>query len=228
MAKPRRLAARQQRALERLRRARLLSDFYLGGGAAVDLHLGHRRSIDLDFFSLSPDLDLTAIERRLLRAVPQAAVIAKSDAALRIKIEGVPVDIVVYPYPPLETPRESERGLRVAGLIDLAVMKLAVAAQRGLRRDYWDLYEILKSGIDIRDAGDAFLKRFGKGESDLYHVARAISFFEDTEKDPHLPRGLTQARWRAIKKYLLEQAPRLLELAASDDRDRGKARKKKR
>jgi hypothetical protein len=98
----------------------------------------------------------------------------------------------------------------VAGLRDLAAMKLATVAGRGLRRDFWDLYEILRSGLSIEEAARVYRTRFGRGEGDLYHVARALAYFEDAEAEPVLPKGMTPALWRRIKAYFVDVAPRLL------------------
>lgn len=221
MAKPRRLAAGQHRALARLSRAGALEGLYLAGGSAIGLRLGHRTSEDLDFFSLEPDLDLAVVARRVRRALPDVKVVARSEVALKLDLGGTAVDIVSYPYPPLVAPERSDLGAPIAQLLDLAVMKLATVAQRGLRRDYWDLYALLSSGgLTIERVGRAFLGRFKKTETDLYHVARALTFFEDTERDPHFPKGLTRARWQTVKAFLSAQAPALLELSAEGRRRR--------
>ena len=47
-------------------------------------------------------------------------------------------------------------------------------------------------------------------EADLYHVLRALTYFEDAEKDPVYPRGLTPAKWERIKAFFLAEAPKVL------------------
>jgi Nucleotidyl transferase AbiEii toxin, Type IV TA system len=80
---------------------------------------------------------------------------------------GIPVDVVRYPYAPLETPRRGPEGVRVAGLRDLAAMKLATIAGRGLRRDFWDVYAIIRAGMPLATAVRAYEKRFGLAEPEL-------------------------------------------------------------
>ena len=120
------------------------------------------------------------------------------------------VDIVKYPYAPLEPPGKGPHDFPVAGLSDLAAMKLAAIAGRGLRRDFWDLYEILRSGLTLEDAANAYRRRFGRDEADVYHVARALTYFADAEADRLRPQGMTPALWRRIKAHFVETAPRLL------------------
>lgn len=210
MGGPRSLAEAQRRALDRLRGVPGIERFYLAGGTAVAFHLHHRASADLDLFSVAPDADLDALARAALRAIPEATVLERSDATLKLRVDGIPVDVVNYPYPPLVPPAPGPAQFPVAGPLDLAVMKLAAIARRGLRRDFWDLFALLEGGLDLVDVGSAFLRRFGRSEADLYHVMRALTWFDDAERAPVFPPGLTRAKWEAIKEHFEREAPRLL------------------
>jgi hypothetical protein len=210
MGKPSRLAEEQHRALARLKRVPGARALYLAGGAAVGWHLGHRLSNDLDLFSLGAKLNLGAIRRAVVAAVENSEVLATSDATLRMRVENVPVDLVRYPYPPLEAPKPGPEGFLVAGLADLAAMKLATVAGRGLRRDFWDVYAIAHHGISLEAAVRAYEKRFGAAEPEVYHLARSLTYFDDAEREEAFPSGLTPARWRAIRAFFLREAPKLL------------------
>jgi len=210
MGKPAGLAEEQDRALGRLSRIPATKDLYLAGGSAVAFHLRHRRSNDLDLFSSSGAVDLAELRERILDAAKDVEVISATDVCLRLLIESVPVDIVRYRYPPLEVPQPGPHGVLVAGRKDLATMKLAAIGGRGLRRDFWDLYEILRGGLSIEEAAAAYLARFGLHESDLYHLARALTYFVDAETDPMFPLGLSVKKWKQIKAFFKEEAPHLL------------------
>lgn len=210
MAEKAGLADEQRRALDRLNRSAALADFYLAGGTAVALHCGHRRSFDLDFFSLNPDADLDAAERSIALAFPQCEVISRSEAALQMICDGARIDLVRYPYPPLEAPLRSESGVLLARLRDLGVMKLAAIARRGIRRDFWDLFVILESGLTLAELARDYVRKFGVRESDLYHVLKALTYFDDAERDPALPAGMTAAQWTTIKGFFRREAPRLV------------------
>lgn len=201
MAKVSPLTTGQRRALAGLKRAGLLEGVYLAGGAAISHHLRHRVSNDLDLFALKRGLDLEAIRHRALRDVA-AETVSHSDATLKLRIANAMVDIVNYPYEPLGRLTRGPEGVRVASLRDLATMKLAAIAKRGVRRDYWDLHEILtQTRQTLRTACDDYLKKFGVSEADLYHVLRALTWFEDAEADPTPPRGLTRGRWKKIRAW---------------------------
>jgi Nucleotidyl transferase AbiEii toxin, Type IV TA system len=202
MGKPTGLAKEQRRALDRLKTIRGIERFYLAGGSAIAVHLRHRRSVDLDLFSLSEEVDLAALAKVARATVPDLEVIGTTDVSLRLRVGEVPVDIVCYPYAPLEKPKVGVEAFPVAGLRDLAAMKLAAIARRGLRRDFWDLYAIVEAGLPLREAANAYITKFRTTESDLYHVLRALTYFEDAEKDSVYPRALTKRGWERIKKFL--------------------------
>jgi hypothetical protein len=176
----------------------------LAGGTAVAIHVDHRGSVDLDLFSRTATLDLDVI---LARLPETAAVVARSDVQLRLHVDGVPVDIVRYPYPPIEGPQPVGLEVEVAGLRDLAAMKLLAISRRGLRRDFWDLAQILDTGMSLDDALLAYRLRFGRGAGDLYPVLRALTWFEDAERDPILPAGLTPAGWAEIRASFERRVP---------------------
>lgn len=209
MGKTPELAQEQRRALAGLRRVAALRSFYLAGGVGVAFHLRHRQSRDLDLFSATARADLEAVSDELA-ALPDLVVVASTDAALKVRLGQVAIDIVRYPYPPLKKPSAGPEGFPVAALLDLAAMKLAAIASRGIRRDFWDLHEILtRSRITLDRALDAYTNRFGVKKADLYHVLRALTYFDDAEREP-APKGLTGKHWRIIKAYFLEQAPKAL------------------
>jgi hypothetical protein len=210
MAESTGLAPEFRRALDRLSRLPELRGYYLAGGTAVSMHLGHRQSLDLDFFSLDSKQDLDRTRTAVVSAFDRAQVLRETDAALHLLCDGTPVDFVRYPYAPLEPPAPSVDGILVAGLLDLAAMKLAAIARRGIRRDFWDLHVIVQNGLSLERACEAYVRRFGVAEADLYHVLRSLTYFEDAERDPILPRGMHAADWLAIKNFFQEQAPTVL------------------
>jgi hypothetical protein len=205
------LTPAQRRALAALSRAGILDDVYLAGGAAVAHHLRHRVSNDLDLFSREPSIDLERVRSTVAAEGLRAEVISQSEATLKLLISKAVVDVVRYPYPLLGRAKRGPVGLRVAGLRDLAAMKLAAIAKRGVRRDYWDLFEILtRTRLTLAAACSDYVNKFGVSEADLYHVLRALTWFEDAEADPTPPRGLTHAKWREIRSWFDEHTPKEL------------------
>ena len=211
MGRPSGLAPEQLRALARLKAGVGERDYYLAGGTAVAFHLGHRVSADLDLFSVAPDGELDAFLAIARSADHAVEVVAATDVALQLRVDGVPVDVVRYPYPLLEPAKRGPVDFPVAGLLDLAVMKLAAIARRGIRRDFWDLHEIAQGGLALADAGQAYLRRFGLAEPNLYHVWRSLTYFDDADRDPVFPAGLSPEAWEGIKRWFRKMAAPLIE-----------------
>src|SRR5690242_20081850 len=92
------LADEQLRALARLSAVPSLAGHYLAGGTGVAVHLHHRVSRDLDLFGFTDTPEPGALQRALTAALPDVEVLAISDAALQIRLESIPIDIVRYPH----------------------------------------------------------------------------------------------------------------------------------
>jgi hypothetical protein len=210
MAKTTGLAPEQLRALDRLTELPGIERFYLAGASGIAWHLNHRRSFDLDLFTRSPRTSIGKMEEMSARRAG-IQLVSSTDVMVALKVGSVPVDLVRYPYPLLEDPIPGPRGFPVAQRLDLAAMKLAAIARRGIKRDFWDLYELAGSGITLPDAARAYARRFGRAHSDLYFVQRALVWFADAEADPVPVRGLSPTLWNRIKAYFLKESPRLLE-----------------
>lgn len=172
-------------------------------------HLEHRRSRDLDLFTFSGEVSIEPFKALVTRDV-DAEVVAATDVAIHLRLGATPVDVVRYRYPLLDPPVAGPGGWPTANLRDLAAMKLAAISRRGLRRDFWDLAEMLSAGVSLSQAGEAYRVRFGRSEADLYHVSRALTFFDDAERDPVLPEGMSQRRWAQIRAVFEERAAELV------------------
>ena len=211
MGRSKGISAAQRRTLARLSELAALRAFYLAGGTAIAAHLGHRRSLDLDIFSRFPKADLDRARDAILETAGDAAVISSTGAAVRLLVDGAPVDLVCYPYAPLVSPTAGPGDFPLASLLDLATMKLSAIARRGLRRDFWDLHAIvIDGGIPLESAARAYVKRFGVKESDLYAVLRSLTYYVDAEADVLWPAGLSPRRWAKIRAYFEKNAPALL------------------
>lgn len=143
------LNERTLRVLHRLRDHGVLDDFYLSGGTALALHLAHRTSVDLDFFTRNPERQLrgSTIERQCSKVFGESAVrvVVKEVDQLWLEIEGIKVTFLAYPFSRV-APLHIEDGIAVASIRDIAVQKAYVIGRRATARDYVDMAFILRSG----------------------------------------------------------------------------------
>ncbi|MBI3630963.1 MAG: nucleotidyl transferase AbiEii/AbiGii toxin family protein [Candidatus Sungbacteria bacterium] len=118
------------------------AEYYLAGGTALALHLGHRRSFDFDLFSSgSIPRELLLKVRRIFGAAVAAPSVNNPDE-LTVFVEGVKVTFLCYPFP-LLTDVAWYEGMRLLSVRELAVTKAYTIGRRGTYKDYVDLYAIL-------------------------------------------------------------------------------------
>lgn len=187
-------------------------DTYLAGGVAVGLSLGHRSSLDLDFF-VPHDFDANRLAERLLASLPSEVSPRETGRArgtLHMEIVGVPVSILSYRYALLTKPRLSEDlPVPVASLDDLLCMKLSAISGRGAAKDFWDLDGLLSHGVadgSLARAIDLFAKKYPT--IDTGHLLRSLAYFGEADAAP-LPTGLGREQWEALKERI---RARVLEL----------------
>lgn len=124
----------------------ITDQFYLAGGTALALQMGHRLSVDLDFFSQTDEI-LPPTRRAISEALQQKYAIDIADAglgSLLLGIQGSFLGFYSYTYPLLSPPKVL-KGNRLASLIDIGLMKMDALAGRGTRKDFIDLYFIAQT-----------------------------------------------------------------------------------
>jgi len=118
------------------------SSFRLVGGTALALQLGHRKSVDIDFFS-NEKISKKSIEN-ILRDSFQVGTIEKTEHNILTYIDGVRVEMYDdWSTPFLDQPI-TEAGIRMASLADLANFKIEAIIERREKKDYIDLYYLFK------------------------------------------------------------------------------------
>lgn len=185
--------------------ASFMRAFYLAGGTGLALRLGHRRSMDLDFFSQQP-VDEEALLRDLQRP-GKLSVISKAKETLEVHLSGTRVSFMSYPYP-LLFPFDVYAGLHVADARDIACMKVSAVSSRGTRRDFTDLYVVSKI-YGLGELVELFEKKYSRVGYNRVHVLKSLTFFEDAEKDPP-PAFLMDFSWEELKKFFLQEVRGLI------------------
>lgn len=144
------LDAHGQQLMAVLGRHRLAQEFYLAGGTGLALHLGHRLSRDLDFFTRQPREtlptdELVAAVAKLWGPAPVRVEVAVAEQ-LDLVVDATRVSLVAYPFP-LVYPLAEFSGLAVADPREIALMKAYALGRRATARDYVDLYFLLRESV---------------------------------------------------------------------------------
>jgi len=171
----------------------------LAGGTACALHLGHRISMDLDFFT-SMDFHIESVISEIRKAGHSFQIISEGEGYLVGTIDGMKVSLFTYEYPFLEKTVIYE-GIRVAGVLDLASMKVIAISQRGTKRDFADLYGILQE-VPFHKIASHMVKRFGKGRINPVHIGKSLVYFSDADShpEPEYVKG-RDVSWEKIKSF---------------------------
>lgn len=190
----------QQEVLRLLAPAAVEQGFYLGGGTAVAIHLGHRRSVDLDWFtehSFPDPMRLASLLRE--RGIDlEPGLVDKG--TLHGTAGGVRLSFLEYRYPLLQGPTEwPDFQCRLAHPDDLACMKLSAIANRGAKKDFIDLFALGQSGYDLAKMLDLYQARFQTRE--VGHVLFSLTYFEDAEPE-EMPEMLWNASWEQVKRAI--------------------------
>lgn len=120
----------------------LSPDYYLAGGTAIALHLGHRRSIDFDLFT-DKTFNPLHLRRRILYGYKIDQTFSQGQGELTILINRVRVTFFHYPFA-IERPVKFESSINLPDLITLGATKSFALGRRAKWKDYVDLYFVLQ------------------------------------------------------------------------------------
>lgn len=184
--------------LKKLQRLPVLEQTRLVGGTALALQLGHRKSIDLDFFGT---VDCEAEYLRESIAGIASLTILKESSHIHIYIvDGIKVDIVNYKYPWLDDV-VLEQGLRLASVSDIAAMKITAIIGRGTKKDFIDIAFLLHH-FSLEEILHFYAAKYN--DSSVFMAMKSLAYFDDAEADP-MPDMFVNQSWQQVKAYILSK-----------------------
>jgi len=158
------------------------SDFYLAGGTGLALQLGHRDSIDFDFFS-AKDINTPKLFLRIkdIFSGHRILKVQEENNTLTVFIDdNIKLSFFTYKYK-LIGKLVSEPNLEIASVLDIACMKLAAIVSRATNKDYIDLYFIIKV-MPLQDILDKLSRK--APELDINLVLKSLIYFKDVAREP--------------------------------------------
>lgn len=191
--------------LKQLMKKPQLKGMRLVGGTALALQYGHRMSIDLDFFGKLETEDTEELHN-IIKDTGEIKVIKKSKNINIFLINGIKVDFVNYSYPWIDK-CITENGLRLASPKDIAAMKINAIEGRGTRKDFIDIYFILKH-YTLEDVISFYTNKYP--EHSIFRALMSLSYFEDAEKQIP-PRMFKDVSWEEIKDYIYKEVRKYTE-----------------
>ncbi|OGK51683.1 hypothetical protein A2966_05095 [Candidatus Roizmanbacteria bacterium RIFCSPLOWO2_01_FULL_41_22] len=190
--------------LESLGKLSFVSKYYLAGGTGLSLHLGHRFSYDLDFFSKKPEIP--AVISQHLLDLGRLEILQNDSGSFNGSLNGIKLSFFNYPYPLLFKPLLFQ-GIKIASVLDIACMKIVAISERGTKRDFIDLFFICyQSSFD--KIIELFSQKYHKVNYNLIHILKSLVYFEDAENDPE-PQMIEKVNWQEVKQFFEKEAIRL-------------------
>lgn len=179
-------------------------EFYMVGGTAIALHIGHRLSIDFDLFKNG-----TVHPKRIITKFKEskeiAAVTLNREGQLNLVCRDVTFTFFNFEYD-IPHPQTVEKSITIPSLLDLAAMKAYALGRRSKWKDYVDLFFILKNYYNLREIsaqahlrfGDLFSEKLFRGQLNYF---QGISFEEQIEFMPGFEVGQDE-----VKEFLTDAA----------------------
>ena len=153
-------------------------EFYLVGGTAIALHIGHRQSVDFDMFKKS-ELKITKIISKISDAGYSYTVMRRVSEQLNLIVNKVKLTFFQYPFA-VETPCKFENTFKIPDLLTLSAMKAYALGRRSKWKDYVDLYFILKDYYSVNDISKKATAIYGDLYSEKLFRAQ-LCYFDDID-----------------------------------------------
>ena len=184
--------------LKKLQSIPILHNTRLVGGTALALQIGHRKSVDLDFFGT-----VDASKDELTMALEQigSLVVLKESPHIHIyQLNNVKIDVVDYQYSWIDDAVVMQ-GIRMASLRDIAAMNITAIIGRGTKKDFIDIAFLLQR-FSINKILDFYSQKYPDGST--FMAMKSLAYFDDAEEDI-MPYMLTDISWEKIKSQILSE-----------------------
>lgn len=181
------------------------SKWYLAGGTALALQTGHRRSVDLDFFSREKIFENEDVLEKLYGLNSWKVTMDRKNTIYG-ELFGAKISFIAYPF---FVPKQNfllHGSVRVLNKIDIAVMKIIAISQRGRKRDFFDLYWCANNIEPLENIIKRLKIQYPSIAHNYHHILKALLYFEDAESDPE-PQIYFDASWKKVKSFFRKEIP---------------------
>jgi len=178
---------------------------YLAGGSSLALQLGHRRSIDFDFFT---NISFELIDvKNILNSIGKYTGQHEAPKTMVGKFNEAKFSLFYYPYK-LIAETKNYQGINLASLEDIASMKLVAITDRGTKKDYVDLYFLSKKCFSIEKMFEFYDKKYHNFELNKVTLLKALQYFDDAN-DSEMPEMIEKVDWEDIKKFFEKETVKI-------------------
>lgn len=191
------ISEKTKRVLEKIAGSGIGDKFYLAGGTTLALQLGHRESIDLDWFSAA---DFSASDLKKELSILGDFVLASEDAGtINGVLDEVKTSFFYYNYSQL-FPFINFGKIKLADERDIAAMKIDAISSRGSKKDFVDIYFLMEK-YRLAELLEFFEKKYSGIKYNKLHLLKSLVFFNDAEEEP-MPMMLKNINWEDMKEKI--------------------------
>lgn len=200
------ITERTKSSLALLGKEKILEKCYMAGGTALALQLGHRLSFDLDFF--------TPVEferKELIQKMESFGLkVDREDwGTILGKIGDIKFSLFHYQYP-LVAQTIDYLGNNLASMQDIAAMKIDAIGGRGAKRDFTDLYFLIKKLGDLQLLLKFYDEKYQKLTANKVHILKSLTYFDDADKEEDPKMLAPDYSWETVKKTLRDEVKKLI------------------
>jgi hypothetical protein len=183
-----------------------LQGWTLAGGTGLAFHFGHRLSEDLDFFRTDA-FDARQLHEPLSRLGPYETL---QEEAHTLTVLTADTKLSFFSVrDPFLFPGIPHRFFTLADVRDIALMKLTAISGRGSRKDFIDLFFILKQPPFLREYFEWLPRKYPPDRVNTYHILKSLTYFDDAEREP-MPEMRVPFRWENSKAFFVREARALV------------------
>jgi predicted nucleotidyltransferase component of viral defense system len=194
-------------ALKLVSKIPVVTRAYLAGGTALALHIGHRISEDLDFFT-QEELDESNVSLAL-SSIREYSEDGKSWRSVWGKVGTTKLSLFYYKYPLLQKTISFEN-IQVLDKKDIAAMKINALESRGTKRDFVDVFFLAKE-FPLEEMLSFYDQKYACLQEHLYSIIRSLSYFADADNDERSLEMLKPVPWNEVKSFFKKESARLAE-----------------
>jgi len=182
--------------------------WYLAGGTALALQVGHRESEDLDFFTPRKNFYEPQFEKKLMLAGKWRTDFL-AEGALYGRYRDAKMSFIAYPF--FNPSSFLQCGsVRMVMPRDIAAMKIDAVSSRGSRKDFVDIYFLLQK-YTLSELMGFFERKYKNIQFNKLHILKSLVFFEDAEFEP-MPMMIQTVGWEDVKRKIREETTAMLKL----------------
>lgn len=181
------------------------TEWYLAGGTALALQVGHRQSVDLDFFAKLSRFNNIDLLDRLSSSGDLETELSK-DNTIFATLLGAKISFIAYPFFLSQQDVMKYGAVKILSPIDIGVMKVVAISQRGRKRDFFDLYWCARNLEPLEETIKRLPVQYPSVAHDYHHIMKSMMYFEDAENDPE-PLIFFKTDWKEVKDFFRKEIP---------------------